>query len=1455
MSATAVSTGSAPHPLWSGIQDKCFECNRIPQIDVKKIEWRTLDEIRAEKTQEEAHEYLHFFELFLNELQAAGVTGPHIKSLQYKAGEESTDSQKSHIRNYLQILYARWAGKLDKGFGLAPISTQEKHAFVQKIQEGAGNCSAGFLDRMQDLVDGLTAPRTLGEFFCIIRKDYVEQTAVAHSDGEVHSKHRFHHIASFPRDKFGYNIPKPAEDPYSGSVPDSRIRALLQEKFFKDFDFIPLLLAFIEQFKSRLLTLGYIGANPDYVNLLKFPGGVTESFPLGYTNHWQKFQDFFCVLFDTPSPALPALPAIPEPVFMGVGVGAGTGEGVSADDETLQPRKKTKASHDDYDDTDEEDFSRKITQDPRWFIVSEHEELGIELITDINWSYVLQRLVSALINEGYVQINPVDLVALITTSLYTVPEKKPRFAQVSERSMFECAPQHLTTFFSQYQEQIISLARKFPPIREAIRRSFSQEGSHFNSFVTQNSSEEKSLSFFDFLASIYPSETLRTLINRQSTQYHSLLITVCKLGKIELAKKLIALGGDINLLTLGNNDSALLWAIDKKHWDLASFLLKHPDLNPPTTINSSQFTPLMLAAVAQNVPIEIIDLLLERGAGAEEVINLRNENHQSALSFALKNYRLDIIQRLRDKGALFKTPQEGFEAELMKPLEEQDQGLLSVHLSDAATHLSPTSFFTGEQHSLNKLNFFSQRLGETLDLHIRGEHNITLLMSASTLGQTEVVKKLIALGANPNHLDDRNESALAKAIRDQKWETALFLLGHASKDLLMVKATGNLTTLLLAASFKEVPIGLIQALLEKCPEAINELGDHDDDSYDYSYYGNISACIYAIRNKRFDLAVLLIMNGDELYDSRYISEALTHEFSKPHAEQSDEYLTRLLNMNAEASFDYFTLAIKQKNLHTIGYLIEKFPEQINARRGSHHTTAFIEACKIGCTEVALNLIDSDADINLTDDFNDSGLSWAIDQGQWDTVLALLAHPKFKDCAHLNKANTNSHTPLSIAANNKKTPLSVIKALLTAGAVLSINHIHKPSDSFALTFAFNNQRFDIYKTLVMSGAEIPNIHQIISAIEHESSKSLEEQDPEYLEVLAKKMKEKNEWALRISIAQKHWPLVLSLLQDEYFFKAKNQINQVDNDGHTLLTMAINLPGIPLTIIEALLEKEEFRVIDYSSAKTPNALQLAISHQRFDIARCLVIKGAAVTLEQARLLCQKELENPQKDRTGIYLDKLNQIEDFRLPYFLGAINRNDTEAFESALGRFTDTAISNHLIIQETAKLGRTSMMQRLLTLNPAFQENSLLLSIAICAKQWETAESLLEAFPTQATRVRASNGNTPLIIAATLGKETSLPFVQKLLSAGALSQINNRTIPDDDGLSFSALDKAMKSKNPELIELLVRNGAFLPKRKAIEILAIEEAAKPARVISPDYLARLKQAAGLSTATGAGAPAGP
>jgi hypothetical protein len=144
-------------------------------------------------------------------------------------GETSDYRAKIPLLEQLQLIYHRLLGNLDAELG--ELSADHRHGLIYKLTEEIKQCTEGFHNRVNIIVDSFHKPRNLAELLYIVRNRIVQEIATQLTD-EVHAWNGVSVIAAIDGIGIKPNFPN---DTYTGSLSASKIRCALQQTFAEKF--------------------------------------------------------------------------------------------------------------------------------------------------------------------------------------------------------------------------------------------------------------------------------------------------------------------------------------------------------------------------------------------------------------------------------------------------------------------------------------------------------------------------------------------------------------------------------------------------------------------------------------------------------------------------------------------------------------------------------------------------------------------------------------------------------------------------------------------------------------------------------------------------------------------------------------------------------------------------------------------------------------------------------------------------------------------------------------------------------------------------------------------------------------------------------------------------------------------------------------------------------------------
>ena len=369
------------------------------------------------------------------------------------------------------------------------------------------------------------------------------------------------------------------------------------------------------------------------------------------------------------------------------------------------------------------------------------------------------------------------------------------------------------------------------------------------------------------------------------------LMMTSRTGKIEAVKVLVDHGAQINAKETWGGTTALMWAVSERHSDVAKLLIDHgADVNAksnfvpsasgrgfegttPVAARPNQgieefasgwLTPLMFAAREDD--IESARLLVKVGAD----VNAINGDGKDALGLALFNGSYDVASLLIDSYANVNQA----DAQRFTPL------FWAVDRRNMETAPNFPWVVTADPLPLIKKLLDAGAnpnavINSTPRAHMReGSPRImfaTALMRAAFSGDIELVKLLLAHGANPHIQSSDKETSLMAACgtgfingynkqrtRAERLEVVKLLI-ELGEDVNAADSYG-ITPLMVAANLGDIAI--VQYLVEKGADlAAHDLGKKNDGAFGSSVEP-LMPIDYAIGVGTFVPNNAVIMHGD-----------------------------------------------------------------------------------------------------------------------------------------------------------------------------------------------------------------------------------------------------------------------------------------------------------------------------------------------------------------------------------------------------------------------------------------------------------------------------------------------------------------------------------------------------------------------------------------------------------------
>ncbi|NP_001191021.1 ankyrin repeat and KH domain-containing protein 1 [Xenopus tropicalis] len=271
---------------------------------------------------------------------------------------------------------------------------------------------------------------------------------------------------------------------------------------------------------------------------------------------------------------------------------------------------------------------------------------------------------------------------------------------------------------------------------------------------------------------------------------HTPLMEAASAGHVEVARVLLEFGAGINTHSNEFKESALTLACYKGHLDMVRFLLEAGADQEHKT--DEMHTALMEACMDGHV--EVARLLLDSGAQ----VNMPADSFESPLTLAACGGHVELAALLIERGAnLEEVNDEGY-TPLMEAAREGHEEMVALLLAQGANINAQTEETQETALTLACCGGFS----EVSDFLIKAGADIELgcstpLMEAAQEGHLELVKYLLAAGANVQATTATGDTALTYACENGHTDVADVLLQSGSD--LEHESEGGRTPLMKAA--------------------------------------------------------------------------------------------------------------------------------------------------------------------------------------------------------------------------------------------------------------------------------------------------------------------------------------------------------------------------------------------------------------------------------------------------------------------------------------------------------------------------------------------------------------------------------------------------------------------------------------------------------------------------------
>uniref|UniRef100_A0A8C4MEJ3 Ankyrin repeat and KH domain containing 1 n=1 Tax=Equus asinus asinus TaxID=83772 RepID=A0A8C4MEJ3_EQUAS len=558
---------------------------------------------------------------------------------------------------------------------------------------------------------------------------------------------------------------------------------------------------------------------------------------------------------------------------------------------------------------------------------------------------------------------------------------------------------------------------------------------------------------------------------------HTPLMEAASAGHVEVARVLLDHGAGINTHSNEFKESALTLACYKGHLDMVRFLLDAGADQEHKT--DEMHTALMEACMDGHV--EVARLLLDSGAQ----VNMPADSFESPLTLAACGGHVELAALLIERGAnLEEVNDEGY-TPLMEAAREGHEEMVALLLAQGANINAQTEETQETALTLACCGGFS----EVADFLIKAGADIELgcstpLMEASQEGHLELVKYLLAAGANVHATTATGDTALTYACENGHTDVADVLLQagadleHESEGgrtpLMKAARAGHLCTVqfLISKGKESIIVSLacagghlavVELLLAHGADPTHRLKDGSTMLIEAAKGGHTNVVSYLLDYPNNVLSVpttdVSQLTPPSQDPSQVIFQQCEYCFSAvssrvPAGSNSSSQTTECLTSEP----------CSQSPSNVASHSMPPvYPSvDIDAHTESNHDTALTLACAGGHEELVSVLIARDAKIEHRDKKGFTPLILAATAGHVGVVEILL--DKGGDIEA--QSERTKDTPLSLACSGGRQ--EVVDLLLARGA----NKEHRNvSDYTPLSLAASGGYVNIIKILLNAGAEI------------------------------------------------------------------------------------------------------------------------------------------------------------------------------------------------------------------------------------------------------------------------------------------------------------------------------------------------------------------------------------------------
>jgi len=536
---------------------------------------------------------------------------------------------------------------------------------------------------------------------------------------------------------------------------------------------------------------------------------------------------------------------------------------------------------------------------------------------------------------------------------------------------------------------------------------------------------------------------------------------------------------------------------------------------------------------------------------------------------------------------------------------------------------------------------------ELLDLP--GLDGQTALMTAASRGHAELVRDLLARGANPCKRDRDGMRALDLAARQGHLAVVQTLLAHYPQ--LLEPSGFEHTAPGGGISDAELVRGLLERRKRQQPSGIHALD-------------------WAAAEGHQALVEQLLAHEPLWLELPGLEErtALMAAASKDHLELVRALLDRGADprYRGDGGMGALHIAAWEGHRGVVDVLLAHDPELLDLP-GYREGTALLEAADRGHTELVCSLLERGADVRKQDCDGARALDSAAREGRQEVVEVLLAHepelldlPGFKERTALMAAARGGHLELMLSllergADPRKVDAGGARALVHAAAngdrraveaLLALDpellNFAGPGESTALVAAARNGHFELVRNLLERGADPykrgAEGAQALDWAAHQGHQAVVElllaHDPELLDLPGFQ----DRTVLVAAAGNGHLELVRDLLERGVDPRKRSTVG-----GHALESAAKNGHQ---AVVEMLLAYDP-DVLDLPGFQEATALMRAAGGGHLDLTRALLERGADPRKRDGNGFRALEYATVQGDQTVVELLLAHDAELLDLP----------------------------------------------------------------------------------------------------------------------------------------------------------------------------------------------------------------